>query len=135
MAERRIFLDTSGVFAWINARDAHHQEMLSLPRDPRVRLFVTDYIIDEACSLFVARGISHRRRDLLDLIQNSRIVQLQWVGHDLFWKAWDWLQKYQDHPLSLTDCTSFAIMKSLNLTDAATTDAHFRIVGFHPLFI
>jgi len=34
MRERRIFLDTSGVFAWINARDPHHELMLSLAGQP-----------------------------------------------------------------------------------------------------
>ena len=65
MHERRVFLDTSGIFAWINARDPHHELMVELPRQSGVRLVVTDYIIAEACALFVARKISHRRDDLL----------------------------------------------------------------------
>lgn len=133
MAERRIFLDTSGLFAWINARDPHHELMLSLPRQPDVRLIVTDYIIDEVCTLFVARNIAHRRQDILHLVRNSRIVRLEWVGQETFWQAWEWLMKFGDQSFSFTDCTSFAVMRRLELSEAATNDAHFETAGFRPL--
>jgi len=134
MRERRIFLDTSGVFAWINARDPHHELMLSLPRQSGVRLIITDYIVDEACTLFVARNIGHRRGDVLQLIRHSKIVRMEWVGQDRFWQAWEWQKKFQDQAFSFTDCTSFVVMKSLGLSEAATNDAHFRTAGFNPLF-
>jgi predicted nucleic acid-binding protein len=38
--------------------------------------------------------------------------------------------KYQDHPFSLTDSTSFACMSKLGIREAATTDAHFEKAGF-----
>ena len=94
---------------------------------------MTDYIIDEACTLFVARNIAHRRQDILQLIRNSRIVRLEWIGQETFWQAWEWLMKFQDQDFSFTDCTSFALMKRLDLTEAATNDTHFTTAGFHPL--
>jgi len=135
MADRRIFLDTSGIFAWINRRDPHHELMCSLPTQKGVRLIVTDYIIDEVCTLFLARNIGHRRKDLLQLIQTSKIVQMVWVGQDNFWQAWEWQGKFQDQAFSLTDCTSFVVMKSLSLSEAATTDSHFQTAGFRPLLV
>ncbi|MGF1678179.1 MAG: type II toxin-antitoxin system VapC family toxin [Candidatus Methylacidiphilales bacterium] len=133
MGERRIFLDTSGLFAWINRQDPHHNLMMSLPRTEGVSLIVSDYIIDEACTLFMARKIGHRRSDLLHLVRHSRIVNLEWVNQELFWEAWDWQQKYSDHSFSFTDCTSFALMKKLGLEEVATHDSHFKSAGFHPL--
>jgi predicted nucleic acid-binding protein len=38
MDERIVFLDTSGIFAWINQRDPNHQAMLALPHEPGVAL-------------------------------------------------------------------------------------------------
>jgi len=133
MGERPIFLDTSGIFAWINVRDPHHKVMLSLPRERGVKLVVTDYIVDEACTLFVARNIAHRRDDLLKLIQHSRIVRMEWVGQEVFWQAWEWQRKFHDHSFSFTDCTSFAVMKRLGLSEVATNDTHFQTAGFQPL--
>lgn len=135
MPERRIFLDTSGVFAWINSRDPHHELMLSLPQQPGVTLIITDYIVDEACTLFVARNIGHRRDDILRLIRNSDIVRMEWVGQEKFWQAWELQAKFHDQAFSFTDCTSFVVMKSLGLFEAATNDAHFKTAGFYPLFV
>ncbi len=133
MAERSVFLDTSGIFAWINAKDPFHGLMCELPRTQGVKLVVTDYVIDEASALFLARGIGHRRSDLLGLVKTSHIVRLEWIGPDRFWHAWDWLNRFNDQPFSLTDCTSFVVMKSLRIREAASSDAHFKTAGFVPL--
>ncbi|NBV97410.1 MAG: PIN domain-containing protein [Verrucomicrobia bacterium] len=133
MAEDTVFLDTSGVYAWINRNDPWHAAMCELPKK-KSRLVLTDYIVDEACSLFVARKIPHHRRRLFHLLDHSRIITLSWIGPGLFAQARDWMLQYEDQPFSFTDCTSFACMKHLGLTEAASTDQHFRSAGFAPLF-
>lgn len=135
MGERRVFVDTSGLYAWVNKNDPWHQAMCSLPAAEGCRLVLSDYIVDEACSLFVARKIPHQCRRLFHLLDHSEIVQLQWIGADLFHEAKDWMLRYEDQPLSFTDCTSFACMKRLGLHEAASTDRHFRTAGFTPLFV
>jgi len=44
--------------------------------------------------------------------------------------AWDTLVKYDDKVLSFTDCTSFALMWQMGLTEVLTLDADFAQVGF-----
>ncbi|MFA7345722.1 MAG: PIN domain-containing protein [Terrimicrobiaceae bacterium] len=134
MGDRCVFLDTSGIFAWINSRDPHHALMLALPRVKNIRLIVTDYVIDETCTLFVARNIGHRRDDILQLIRSSKIVRMEWIGQEAFWQAWEWQAKFHDHSFSFTDCTSFVVMSRLGLQEAATNDPHFQTAGFRPLF-
>ncbi len=133
MDERIVFLDTSGIFAWINQRDPNHQTMLALPHEPGCRLLTTDYILDEALTLFMARGIPHQRKRLLNMVNTSAIVQLIWIGQDYFQEASRWMFKYEDFPFSFTDCTSFACMAKLGVRKVATTDAHFEKVGFTKL--
>lgn len=135
MAERTVFLATSGVYAWINKNDSWHDAMRALPLEQGCHLMLTDYIVDEACSLFVARKIPHHRRRLFHLIENSRIVRLERVGTELFAQARDLMLGHEDQPFSFTDCTSFACMRHLGAHEAASTDRHFRTAGFHPLFI
>lgn len=130
MADRVVFLDTSGIFAWINQRDPNHQAMVALPHEPGCRLLTTDYILDETLTLFMARGIPHQRKRLLSMVNTSGIVQLVWIGQDYFREASQWMFKYEDYPFSFTDCTSFACMAKLGIRKAATTDAHFEKVGF-----
>jgi len=135
MAERVVFLDTSGVYAWVNKSDPWHEAMGALPKQEQCRLVLTDYVVDEACALFVARKIPHQRRRLFELIDHSRIVNFTWIGPDLFAKARDWMLRYEDQAFSFTDCTSFACMKHLGIREAATTDRHFLTAGFAPLLV
>lgn len=135
MGERRIFVDTSGLYAWVNKNDPWHQSMCALPAKKNTRIVLSDYIVDEACSLFVARKIPHQRRRLFHLLDHSAIVQFQWIGADLFNEAKDWMLRHEDQPLSFTDCTSFACMRKLGLREVASTDRHFLSAGFTPLFV
>jgi hypothetical protein len=46
------------------------------------------------------------------------------------------LRLYSDRPdkdWSLTDCTSFVVMKRLRITEALTADRHFEQAGFKVL--
>lgn len=135
MAERVVFLDTSGLYAWVNKSDPWHEAMRAMPAQDGCRLVLTDYIVDEACALFVARKIPHYRRRLFQLVDQSAIVRLEWIGPKLFMQARDWMLRYEDQPFSFTDCTSFACMETLGLREAASTDRHFRTAGFDPLFV
>jgi len=135
MADRAVFLDTSAIYAWINKSEPWHEAMCALPKAEGCRLIITDYIVDEACSLFVARKMPHQRRRLFELIDHSRIVHFTWIGPDLFTQAREWMLRYEDQPFSFTDCTSFACMKSLGIREAATTDRHFRTARFETLFV
>lgn len=41
--------------------------------------------------------------------------------------------RYDDKAVGMVDCTSFAIMEQLRLTEAFTFDRHFKQVGFQTL--
>ena len=133
MADRVVFLDTIGIFAWINQRDPNHQSMVALPHEPGCRLVTTDYILDETLTLFMARGIPHQRKRLLAMVGSSTILKVVWIGQEHFREATEWMFKYEEHPFSFTDCTSFACMVKLGIRQVATTDEHFVKVGFEKL--
>jgi predicted nucleic acid-binding protein len=101
MADRVVFLDTSGIFAWINQRDPNHQAMVALPHEPGCRLVTTDYILDETLTLFMARGISHQRKRLLAMVGSSTILKVVWIGQEHFREATEWMFKYEEHPFPL----------------------------------
>ena len=44
--------------------------------------------------------------------------------------AWELFAERGDKPYSVTDCTSFVLMRRLGLATAATLDADFRREGF-----
>ena len=133
MAHRETFLDTSILYALIDRRDAHHgaaREVVSrLVRNHRL-LVTTDYIVTEAANLANARSGHHVARRILDLIEQSAGIRLEWIGSGRFEATKAFFRRHADHRYSFTDCTSFVLMRELKLLDALTTDGHFREAGF-----
>jgi predicted nucleic acid-binding protein len=52
------------------------------------------------------------------------------MKHDVFKEAWDFYKARTDKDWSLTDCTSFVVMKSRGIERAFTADRHFEQAGF-----
>ena len=53
------------------------------------------------------------------------------IVNDTRRSAWDTFVRYADQTLSLTDCTSFATMRSMHLSEAFTFDRRdFAAAGF-----
>ncbi len=133
---RSVFVDTSGWYALMDRRDAgHHATREVVERLVREgdRLVSTDYVIDEACTLAKARAGSEAAFRLLDLLNGTAALDLEWIGPDRFDRAEVLFRKYRDQTFSFTDCTSFALMRERRIREVITGDDHFRIMGFQLL--
>lgn len=136
MAASEVFCDTSALYALIDRRDANHDAVReAVERVVRAgRLLVTtDYVVAEAVNLANARGGRFVASRLLDLIEQSAGIRMEWIGVERFSRTKVYFRKNADHSYSFTDCTSFVVMKEERITDALTTDAHFREAGFKVL--
>ena len=136
MAAREVFLDTSILYALIDRRDTHHAragaKVAGLVRARRL-LITTDYVVAEAVNLANARSGHHVARRILDLMDQTSGIRLEWIGSLRFEATKAFFRRHGDHRYSFTDCTSFVVMRELKLVDALTTDAHFREAGFRVL--
>jgi uncharacterized protein len=136
MASREAFADTSALYAAVDARDAHHAKVARLMRQlaQASRIIVTsDYVIAETVNLAVARRGRTVAERLLQLLENSSGLRIDWIGPERFVAAKAFFRKHSDHNYSFTDCTSFVLMHELQMRDALTTDRHFREAGFRVL--
>lgn len=136
MATREVFADTSALYAFIDRNDSNHRTA----RDAVTRLIqagrrivVTDYVVTETVNLANARGGAVIATRVLDLIEQSAGLRVEWIGVERFDAAKTFLRKHSDHGYSFTDCTSFVVMRELRLTEALTTDRHFVAAGFRVL--
>ena len=134
--ESDVFVDSAGLYALADHRDPawasagrHVAEILRAGR----RLVLTDYILDEAATLAMARKGRQAALRLLEIPELSQGFDFVWVGPERFGAAKTFFRKHADHGYSFTDCTSFVVMHELGLVDALTTDRHFRQAGFKPL--
>jgi uncharacterized protein len=136
MASREVFLDTSILYALIDRRDAHHVNARNLVgrliRGHRL-LVTTDYIVTEAVNLANARAGHQVGAKILDLVEQSSGIRVEWIGSLRFEATKVFFRRHKDHGYSFTDCTSFLLMRELRVADALTTDAHFQEAGFRML--
>ena len=130
---RRVFVDTSGWYSLIDRRDAGHGPTRAFVGEwlgSGGRLVSSDYVLDEAFTLARARSGATAAIRLMDLIEGTAALDLEWVSYERFERAKALFRRYADQAFSLTDCTSFVLMRELELGGAVTSDEHFRIAGF-----
>lgn len=133
-----LFVDTSGLYAMADRQDparGRAQQHVLKAVSVGCRLVLTDYILDEACTLAKARAGSQAALRLLQLVESSRGFRMEWIGPDRFEAAKAQFRKNADHGYSFTDCTSFVVMRELHLDKALTSDHHFEEAGFRGLLL
>lgn len=69
-----------------------------------------------------------------ELSQDQK-VEIVPVSEDLFQRGLRFYEERQDKGWTLTDCTSFVVMRDANITDALTGDHHFEQAGFRVLLV
>jgi predicted nucleic acid-binding protein len=132
-----VFIDTSAFVALANKKDKNHGSarrfLRSLVRNRRPLITSTD-VADEVVTL-VRMRMGHRVAvEVGEAIFESQWCRLLEIDSALRERAWTLFKRFDDQTLSLTDCTSFAMMQSLAIEDAFTFDRKdFAAVGFVPL--
>jgi uncharacterized protein len=71
--------------------------------------------------------------DLSETARQDTKVTVVAATHELFDRAVRFFANRHDKSWSLTDCTSFIVMKDLAIGEALTADHHFAQAGFIPL--
>jgi predicted nucleic acid-binding protein len=128
-----LFVDSGGWIALANADDRYHAvaaaaypAFLTTYR----RLLTTTLVVAEtyvALRLGLGHAAAVRFLDLLDA--SPRILRVP-LDARLEEDAAQVLRRFHDQRFSYTDAASFAVMRSLELTEAFAFDQHFSTAGF-----
>src|SRR5437868_13855554 len=119
VGRRDVFLDTSGLYALVDKNDGWHTAATRVVRQilqSRRKLVTTDHVICETVNLAVARKSHFVGKRVLDLIDQSVGISVEWIGSLRFDESKSFFRKHSDHAYSFTDCTSFVVMHELGLT-------------------
>jgi predicted nucleic acid-binding protein len=131
---KAIFVDTAGWLACADSADPDHLRSCAA-RDAALEggqtLITTDFVVDETLTLIRFRLGLRAADSWWQQIDRSSRLRWERVDADRFEKAHHLFFRYRDKDFSFTDCTSFAIMREIRVTNALTTDRHFRQMGFH----
>src|SRR5271167_3254345 len=99
MASREIFVDTSGLYALVDRKDAHHPAarivVERLVRSGR-RLLATDYIVAETVNLANARSAAGVAIRVLELLAQSAGIRIEWIGTARFDVTKTFFRKHAD---------------------------------------
>jgi len=128
-----IFIDTSGFYALlIRGDDRHDRARLAMRKaaTKKQRFVTTDYVLDEAATLLMARGGSTVIPALFESVSASKACRVVWMDVEQFEETKGLFIKNIDKSWSFTDCFSFIVMRDLRLREALSKDAHFRAAGF-----
>ncbi len=97
------------------------------------RAVTTDYVLDETYTLLRMRLGTHAVRGFRDRLARSEHLRVVRVGEREFEEALDVMIGHDDKRWSLTDCTSFVLMRQLSIGSAFSFDRNFREAGFQLL--
>ena len=131
--KKRIFVDTAAWLALVNKSDSDHQKAKEI-RDDLVRLqrrfVVTDYVVVEVANALCKIPFREAAVKLVNSIQAAKNIHVVEIDREIYSEAWTLFCERPDKEWSLTDCTSFVVMKQEGMNEAFTTDKHFKQAGF-----
>ncbi|MDH5768205.1 MAG: PIN domain-containing protein [Nitrospirota bacterium] len=130
----RIFVDTSAFYALLDRDDSNHQKAKKIwPSivNPENTLVTTNYIVVESFALLQHRlGIEALRGFQEDILP---LVNIEFIDSGIHRSAVSALLAASKRKLSLVDCVSFEIMRSLGMKTAFAFDPHFKEQGFNTI--
>ena len=127
---QKLFVDTSAWFAFSYAKDPDHARVMEFLREFRGELLTSNFVLDELVTLVLTRAGHSPAVKIGDHLRNPTVVTLIWVTQEDEEKAWNFFQRMKDKTYSFTDCTSFILMKRLQVSNVLSLDVHFEQAGF-----
>lgn len=127
----RIFIDTSAFYALLDKDDSNHSKARkawpALIKADNI-LITTNYVLIESFALLQHRlGLDAIRGFQEDLVP---LINIEFINAELHRAAISVLLTASRRDLSLVDCASFELMRSLGIKAAFAFDPHFREQGF-----
>ena len=126
-----IFVDTSFWIALRNRRDRHHEQAKTLLSRAADAALVTSNHVQGETWTYLRRRVGHKAAvGFLEAMEQSPRLRAVFVGQELESEALGWLTRHDEREYSFVDATSFAVMRSLRLSEAFAFDGDFAAAGF-----
>ncbi|MCC6125681.1 MAG: type II toxin-antitoxin system VapC family toxin [Pirellulales bacterium] len=127
-----LFADSFYFIALLNPRDRYHRAAVEATHSIETPLITTAWILVETADALSAPDIRRTVfRFLKDAGQNDQLKVVS--GPEWHERGLSLFGLRSDKDWSLTDCISFAVMKSFDIRSALTADHHFEQAGFQAL--
>ena len=125
-----VFLDTSALYAFLVAEDEHHAQAAAIfdTLSAQTAFVCSSFVVQETVALLQARiGVPAVRR-FVSVVQP--MLEIVWVDAAIYGRAIAALLAAGHRHVSLTDWTSFEVMRERGIESAFAFDPHFKQHGF-----
>jgi predicted nucleic acid-binding protein len=128
-----VFADAFYYVARLNRRDQYHEQVVTFSHSFRANLLTTDLILLEVADGLAKSESRPRIDDFISRLRNSNTTEVIPASRDLLDRGLELYNQHEDKEWSLTDCTSFIVMRERGISLALTGDKHFEQAGFTAL--
>ncbi len=123
-----IFVDTSAWYALLDTSDANHHAAVKFKDSLAHPLMTSNYVVGEVITLVRNRPGYKAAVETGQKLWEYIADLIRVMPRDER-KAWEIFVQYRDKNFSFTDCTSFALMERMGITEAFAFDEHFKQYG------
>lgn len=135
MDPKKWMIDTSAWLALLLINEESHGQIETIFRREQKNgtiFYTTNDIIDETITRLIYDNnyrVAILFMKLLGTSLKKRILTQLWTDEQIQIEAFEIIQKFKEHKLSVTDATSTAIMKRFHLDAILTLDTDFKKIG------
>lgn len=127
---KRVFADTFYFLALLDSKEKQHLQAVAFSRDPKLYIVTTEWVLIEFGDAY---SDPRDRPDFVSMyraLTNDPQVKIVKSNTALLQRGVDLFERRRDKFWSLTDCTSFVVMREERITKALTGDQHFEQAGY-----
>jgi predicted nucleic acid-binding protein len=133
-----VFADTGFWVALVHKKDRWHDQAVTTYQNlqqQQIKVVTTEMVITEFLNFFSKFPAQLRQKtaQMCQQMQSHPNITVIPQNSQQFQEALELYLQRSDKAWSLTDCSSFLVMQSLNLTEALAHDKHFKQAGFTTL--
>lgn len=134
----KFFIDAAYTVALSVVTDKYHQKADILAKQietEAIPLITTRAVILEIGNAMARLRYRDAAIELLDALEEDPNIKIIPLSEELYNRAMELYRQRPDKEWGITDCISFVVMQDYELTEALTTDEHFKQAGFKALLI
>lgn len=135
----KVFIDTSAWISYSLSKQPKHSTIENLLKQlikDGAMICTSNDVIDETATRLIYDTNIKIVNKFINLIKNSSktnsLVQL-WVDEQIQTEAFEIVEKYAEHKLSLTDATTIALVNKFSIESVISLDSDFVKVGINTL--
>jgi hypothetical protein len=138
MLTNKVFIDSAYAIALSAVTDQYHQKAEMLAKQIETSgnaLITTRAVVLEIGNALARLRYRNAAIEILDSLEEDPNVEIIPLSEELYDRAMEFYRQRPDKEWGITDCISFVVMQDYELTEALTTDEHFKQAGFKALLI